>query len=102
MIEGLPKLRVGSSRGVLHWECVVAVTSALVVLVGCAIGPNYKRPAVDSPAQFRSAPEGIATNSLADLAWWDVYKDERLKGLIGAALTNNYDLRIAAARVEQA
>ena len=89
MIEGLRKLRFGNSRGVLHWKCLIAVTSGLLVLVGCAIGPNYKRPAVESPAQFRSAPETISTNSLADFAWWDVYQDETLKALIRTALTNN-------------
>src|ERR1043166_7818366 len=51
------------------------------LLSGCAIGPNYKRPAIDSPIHFRSASETTSTNSLADLAWWDVYKDETLKEL---------------------
>jgi multidrug efflux system outer membrane protein len=69
---------------------------------GCAVGPNYKRPAVASPGNFRSAPGVITTNSLADLPWWDIYRDDTLKSLIHTALTNNYDVRIAATRVEQA
>jgi len=69
---------------------------------GCAVGPNYKRPTVASPGNFRSAPGAVTTNSLADLPWWDIYRDETLKSLIHTALTNNYDVLIAATRVEQA
>jgi len=72
-----------------------------MLVPGCAVGPNYRRPAVDSPATFRGEPTA-ATNSFADLAWWDVYQDATLQALIREALTNNYDLRIAVTRVEQA
>src|SRR6266508_2998077 len=74
----------------------------LYLLSGCAIGPNYKRPGIDSPVHFRTAPQTVSTNSLAELAWWDVYRDQSLQELIRTALTNNYDLRIAVTRVEQA
>jgi multidrug efflux system outer membrane protein len=74
----------------------------LLLLAGCAVGPNYKRPPLDVPANFRHEPAAAATNSLADLPWWSVFKDATLQDLIRAALTNNYDLRIAVARVEQA
>jgi multidrug efflux system outer membrane protein len=78
-----------------------ALFCAFVLISGCAVGPNYKRPTIDSPAAFRS--ENSSTNSpYADLAWWEVYKDDALQALIHEALTNNYDLRIAMARVEQA
>ena len=71
------------------------------LLSGCAVGPNYVRPQVDSPAVFRD--DSAATNtSFADLAWWKVYRDDDLQALIHEALTNNYDLRIAVTRVEQA
>ena len=75
--------------------------AALVVLAGCAVGPNYQRPAVNAPAQFRST-ENQTTNSFADLGWWQVFQDPQLQNLIGTALTNNYDLKQAVARVEQA
>lgn len=71
-------------------------------LAGCAVGPNYHRPAVNVPATFRDAGEMNSTNSLADQAWWDAFEDPALQDLIGAALTNNYDLQIAITRVEQA
>jgi multidrug efflux system outer membrane protein len=76
------------------------VISGVVLFAGCSVGPNYKRPAVNSPAMFRS--DDAATNgSSIELAWWQVYEDDTLQTLIREALTNNYDLRIAAARVEQ-
>jgi outer membrane protein, multidrug efflux system len=71
------------------------------VLGGCAVGPNYKRPAVNAPTEFRFT-ENQTTNSLANLPWWQVFKDPILQGLIGTAITNNYDLKQAVARVEQA
>ena len=71
-----------------------------MLLSGCAVGPNYKRPVIDSPVIFRgdAAP---ATNSFGDVNWWTVYQDPILQALIREALTNNYDLLIAASRVEQ-
>jgi len=68
---------------------------------GCAVGPNYKRPPLNLPGEFRGPSENAVTNSLADLPWWETFKDENLHDLIRAALTNNYDLRIAITRVEQ-
>jgi len=88
--------------GLLTGLSAVVAAGTLALLAGCAVGPKYQRPQVDSPADFRNAPGVVATNSLADLPWWDVYKDETLRTLIQAALTNNYDVRIAASRVEQA
>ena len=73
---------------------------AMVLIGGCAVGPNYKKPAVDTPANFRFAPTQI-TNSFGDLPWWEVFKDPYLQDLIRASLTNNYDLKQAVARVEQ-
>jgi multidrug efflux system outer membrane protein len=73
-----------------------------LTLAGCAIGPNYKRAAIDAPAGFRDATNQVSANSLADLPWWGVFKDPVLKDLIHVALTNNYDLRITLTRVDQA
>jgi outer membrane protein, multidrug efflux system len=75
--------------------------AALAVLAGCAVGPNYKRPAVHAPENFRFT-ENQTTNSFGDLPWWEVFKDPVLQDLIVTALTNNYDLKQAVARVEQA
>src|SRR5258708_37561661 len=79
--------------------CLPLMLSA-ALLAGCAVGPNYKRPQVNSPATFRG--DTAPTNgSFADLSWWQVYQDNILQGLIWEAFTNNYDLRIAVARVGQ-
>jgi outer membrane protein, multidrug efflux system len=67
---------------------------ALAVLAGCAIGPNYHRPAIQTPAEFRFA-ENQTTNSISDLSWWIVFNDPLLQALIGTALTNNYGLKQA-------
>jgi outer membrane protein, multidrug efflux system len=79
---------------------------ALLILFGCAVGPDYKRPAVSTPAAYRraasdtNAPAG--PQSFADLGWWSIYDDPLLKGYIEEALTNSWDVKIAAARVMQA
>ncbi len=86
------------------------IVLVLAFLAGCAVGPNYHRPPVDVPSEFRSPPTDSnapmstlpGTNTLAELPWWDVFKDPDLKQLIALSLTNNYDLQAAVARVEQA
>lgn len=79
----------------------LALLCAALCFAGCAVGPNYKRPGIDSPAAFRSENQNT-NNGYSELAWWEVYKDDTLEVLMREALTNNYDLRIAMARVEQA
>jgi multidrug efflux system outer membrane protein len=83
-------------------RCFRAMAVAgLMILAGCAVGPNYERPSIHSPAAFRF--DHATTNVAApELTWWQLYQDETLQGLIREAFTNNYDLRIAATRVEQA
>jgi NodT family efflux transporter outer membrane factor (OMF) lipoprotein len=81
---------------------VIAIQTAL--LTGCVVGPNYKRPQVAVPANFRAPaplPEPRA-ESLADLKWFQVFHDQTLQDLIRVALVQNYDLRDAVTRVEQA
>jgi multidrug efflux system outer membrane protein len=83
---------------------VTAVLIAASWTAACTVGPNYKRPAVQIPQNFR-APDPLPApqaTSLADLKWWEVFRDEKLQELIRAALTANYDLRDAVARVEEA
>jgi multidrug efflux system outer membrane protein len=83
---------------------ITAASLLAILLTGCAVGPNYQRPLVKTPENFR-APEPLPTpqaTSLADLKWWEVFKDEKLQDLIRAALVANYDLRDAVVRVEEA
>jgi outer membrane protein, multidrug efflux system len=73
------------------------------LLSGCMVGPKYRKPEVKPPAVFRADPAATPDpNSLADLRWFEVFKDERLQELIRTALVQNYDLREAVARVNAA
>jgi multidrug efflux system outer membrane protein len=83
---------------------LIVTVFAGLLLTGCAVGPNYQRPAVQTPQSFR-APEPLPApraESLADLQWWVVFKDEKLQEMVRTALVQNYDLRDAVARVEAA
>jgi outer membrane protein, multidrug efflux system len=79
----------------------VAVTLALGT-TSCLMGPDYQRPVVPTPATYRDAPPTKEEATIADLPWWQVFKDSELLSLIGEAVQNNRDLRTAVARVEQA
>jgi outer membrane protein, multidrug efflux system len=72
-------------------------------IAGCNVGPNYKRPAYPTPPAFRGADDASVTsdehNSLGDEQWSQVFREPELQALIRTALTNNYDIRIAAQRV---
>jgi outer membrane protein, multidrug efflux system len=72
----------------------------------CMVGPNYKRPAAAEPTMFRGASSDQAVKpevtSFGDQKWWDVFQDDALQALIQSALQQNYDVRIAAARILQA
>jgi outer membrane protein, multidrug efflux system len=76
----------------------------LILLAGCTVGPNYRRPTVNVPTDYRGAtPAQPATAaSLGNEKWWDVYQDAVLTQLIHTALQQNYDVRIAATRVLEA
>jgi len=81
------------------------VTALLLSLSACTVGPNYKRPAVTVPGQYRGvSPDSSspAAPAFGEMEWWTVFQDPALESLIKEALANNYDLRIAAARVSQA
>ena len=75
--------------------------SVLLLLFGCAVGPNYQRPKVNISTEYRDAGGSAQQASVADLPWWEVFKDEKLRNLVQTALANNYDLQIAVTRVEQ-
>ena len=71
-------------------------------LAGCAMGPDYQRPEVVTPAAWRTPEPGAApVADLANLAWWESFGDTQLDALVKQALQNNLDIRIAAGRVRQ-
>jgi multidrug efflux system outer membrane protein len=88
----------GSQTRLGSWA---AAALLLLTFAGCALGPDYRRPATPQPETFRgtSAP---GTNSIADLPWWKLFQDPTLVQLVGQAMTNNYDLKRIVAQVEQA
>ena len=71
----------------------------VLLLAGCAVGPDYRRPAIDMPGAWRLEEKGVS--DLANTAWWGQFGDPVLDELIRTALRENYDLRIATARVEE-
>ena len=105
-----------------RFNLFMVAVCAFCLMAACTVGPNYKRPAVSVPANYRGAaaadvptaspvspatPTEAATKpptptSLADEKWWEVFQDKELQQLITTALKNNYDARIAASRILQA
>ena len=72
----------------------------LALLAACAVGPNYKAPALTVPDQFRGAP--AEAGPIANREWWAALQDEALASLLQDALRTGYDVRLAAWRVEEA
>jgi multidrug efflux system outer membrane protein len=71
------------------------------------MGPDYHRPKLDMPASYRDVapvgnPSGNDVTSIGDDNWWQVYTDPNLQALLGRALQNNFDVRVAVARIDQA
>ena len=77
---------------------------ALSLATACMVGPNYKRPRLTVPGQYRGLPPGPQPTGeqFGDRKWWTVFQDEALQNLIREALKNNYDLQIAASHILQA
>ena len=78
----------------------VAVALLPWLLAACNLGPKYNRPTIQPPANYYTVDQA-RQNSIADQAWWELFKDPVLQGLIREALKNNYDLQLAVAQVEQ-
>ncbi|MBC8176599.1 MAG: efflux transporter outer membrane subunit [Deltaproteobacteria bacterium] len=71
-----------------------------LIISGCAVGPDFKPPVVETPKNYRF--EKVPVETMINLKWWELFNDPMLYSLVSQALENNKDLRIAAARVEQA
>ena len=85
---------------------LVTVSLLAVLVSGCKVGPNYSRPAVSTPDQYRGVAPALgnqpASGNFAEMNWQTVFQDGTLQALIKEALTNNYDIRIAATRILEA
>jgi outer membrane protein, multidrug efflux system len=73
-----------------------------IALPGCEVGPNYARPKVEQPAEFKSYPASTQPAPLIPEEWWRLYRDDQLERLIATANESNQTLRQAVARVDQA
>ena len=77
-----------------------------ILICGCKVGPNYHRPKVEVPTAFRGPGAGeqaeAQASSYADLPWWKVFQDTQLQELVRTALKQNYDLQLAAERIDAA
>jgi NodT family efflux transporter outer membrane factor (OMF) lipoprotein len=75
----------------------------IVLLSGCAVGPNYQRPQTSVANSFANAPANVVSSGEAALAtWWQGFNNPRLDRLVDRAITNNHDLRIATANLKEA
>jgi len=85
------------TRAILAFFAVLAMT-------GCTVGPNYHKPQIAIPPLFRNAPppQPSSADSLADLKWWEEFKDPVLQNLIRTGLARNYDVRVAAEEIIEA
>jgi len=77
----------------------LAVTLLTIILSGCMVGPDYRRPVVETPQNWRIVEKDA--KELANTSWWEQMGDPVLNELITSALKENYDLKIAAARIEE-
>ena len=85
----------------IKWaQLTVVCLMGLVGLSGCAMGPDFKPPVVETPKNYRF--EKIPVETMINLKWWELFDDPVLYTLVNQALSNNKNLKIAAARVEQA
>jgi multidrug efflux system outer membrane protein len=85
------KLSSVTARALIHL--------APLLLAGCMIGPDYFRPAIDTPTAWRVADQNA--NALANAAWWEQFGDPVLDALVATALRENKDLMIASARIDE-
>lgn len=89
----------------INMKKIIFIATILTILAGCAVGPKYSRPETKKPeayAQAVASADSIASDSITNMKWWEVYKDSALVNLIDTAIINNLDLKTALARVEEA
>lgn len=92
-----------NSNSILRFTSIGALGLAVLALAGCNVGPKYVRPQVTAPDAYRGSDNADVSspnaNSLGDEQWAQVFQEPELQELIRTALTNNFDVRIAAERV---
>src|SRR4051812_19965881 len=97
-------IRIQQRQGANGMKKIFIFSLSLVVMLGgCTLAPKYERPVAPVSNSWPNGnPRSNSTNTASDLDWRKFFDDPRLQTLIGLALTNNRDLRVAVLRVEQA
>lgn len=79
---------------------VIAVLIGFISFAGCALGPDFEKPVVKTPEQYKY--DTLKEDSRINLKWWELFNDPVLESLVIQALNGNKDVRIAASRIEEA
>jgi multidrug efflux system outer membrane protein len=82
----------------MRYQTMISLVTVLS-LSACMMGPNYQRPDIPPAEAWRLSPR--TSESIANLPWWDLLRDQTLQGLIRTSLAENLDLRVAVATIEQ-
>lgn len=82
---------------------VAIISHCMLLLFSCTVGPDYVRPEITLPDQYRTQVQMTPhADTTASQPWWARYQDSMLSNLVNQALRNHIDLRIAAAKVQEA
>jgi multidrug efflux system outer membrane protein len=73
---------------------------AVLLLAGCAMGPDFKAPVMETPGKYRM--QAVSSDEVVNLKWWELFNDPVLYDLVTTALEHNRDLKAAASRIDQA
>src|SRR6187549_186841 len=85
-----------------NFKRVIVILVIAILPVGCLVGPKYEKPKDQNTAAFNNGPANADTlASVVNVKWFDLFNDDVLKNLISTGLENNYDLKIALARIER-
>ena len=84
-------------------EKLITAATALVLLAGCAVGPDYREPKLAMPAGWQEAQQkGVDIRPVEMTRWWSTFNDPLLNSLVERAVQSNFDVRIAEARIREA
>lgn len=84
------------------YKIIVLLVTLSFLPISCLVGPKYKAPELQEANQYRLSQTADTTASIINVKWFDIFNDEVLKGLITKGIQNNYDLKIAISRLDQA
>jgi multidrug efflux system outer membrane protein len=84
------------------YKIILLLVTLSFLPISCLVGPKYKAPELQEANQYRLSQTTDTTASIINVKWFDIFNDEVLKGLITKGIQNNYDLKIAISRLDQA